>query len=440
MNRTPSAAHLATPLAQVAMHDPDQPRPSRVGVIDIGSSTATLALYQGGSGGFVDRVDQVGQPLRLMRALAGGKVLTRDAITRTVDAMRTFHRRAQAFGAERLDAFATSAVRDATNRGALVAAIRAATGIELVVISGEDEARAAAASAVNTLPLVDGVVVDIGGGSIQLAQVHARRVRDVVSLPLGSLRLTDALLRGDPPTGAEMVALRRHADAALRAHPWLRDIGRPVVVGIGGTIRALAKLRRRARVWPVQHGHGFLLTLDDVLASVDVLSRMPQSARVDVPGLASHRVDTIVAGAVVVASVMRVIGADSMLVSTYGLREGFAAAALHGEGALRDVREAGLRGRFPCPGGAARRASVRAIRLFDRSRRRHGLSPADRPALAAATWIAATDASDPLRVLREPLQGHTQAEVLTAARLLGVLPGEIPAALQDLFAASLASD
>src|SRR5689334_22506910 len=189
---------------------------ARVGIVDIGSSTATLALYQGGPPGFVDRVEQIGLNLRLMRSLGTNGRLSRDAIARTVAVVDEFARAAKDFEADRIDAYATSAVRDATNRQDLVEAVRGATGVELAVISGEEEARFAVTSAVSTLPVTDGIVVDVGGGSVQIARIRRRRAADVVSLPLGSPRTSDAFFGADPPTGPEIVALRRHADALLR--------------------------------------------------------------------------------------------------------------------------------------------------------------------------------------------------------------------------------
>lgn len=390
-------------------------RPSRVAVVDVGSATATLALYAGGPGGQVERLHQEGHSLRLMRALGPDRRLAREAIGRTAVALRGFVRRAEAFRAEQILAYATSAVRDAVNQDELVREVRRIAGVDLLVITGEEEGRAAAASAVNTLPVTDGLVVDLGGGSLQVTRLRRRRAIACVSLPLGSLRLSDALVERDPPSAEEISRVRRTAIEALRAVPWLADAG--PVIGIGGTIRALAKIHRRAARSPIDHGHGYALTVDDVLDLVDRLSRQRRSERERVPGLAAHRVDTIVAGSVVVASVLRATGAESLLASTWGLREGVAAVALHGPGALKSVREAGLRARFPCVGGAAARARRRVLRAVDDA------------GVGVAAWIEAAG-SDPRRLLDEPLQGHTHAEVLVAARLLGIVPGDAPARLR----------
>jgi exopolyphosphatase/guanosine-5'-triphosphate,3'-diphosphate pyrophosphatase len=406
-------------------------RPTRLGVVDIGSTTATLALYHSGPVGFIDRFSQIGESLHLTRALGPGRTFPRGAVERTVSALRTFAAAAREQGVSQVIGVATSAVREARNREELLAAIQAGSGIRVELLDGEEEARAAARSALDTLSFTDGLVVDLGGGSLQVARVSGRRVKEVASLPLGSARVSDAFLRTDPPAGAELTALRRHAEGHLRALPWIR--GADGLVGIGGTIRALAKMERRARRWPIAHGHGFHLAEDDVLATIDSVSRMSLAVRAAVPGLASHRVGVIVGGAVVLAALLRVSGLSSVLVSTYGLREGLALPVLHGPGLVRDVRAAGLNGRFPDPSGRARKAGEDVGRAFDRLAGQAGLEPAHRTMLTGALRVAASGV-DPEHLLAEPLQGFAQHEVLGMAALLGLVDSEVPSTLRALHA------
>ncbi len=411
-------------------------RPARAGIVDLGSSTATLALFEAGPPGFVHRTEQVGYALGLVRALDDDGALRRQAVGRIVDSVREFARRAEAFGVDHVGAYATSAIRDAVNREEVAAAVTRQTGVELVVLPGEEEGRIAAVSAIATLPLEEGVVLDLGGGSLQLARVRGRRIREVVSLPLGALRMADAWLGGDPPTGPEIVALRTHATERLAAVPWLAGAG-PTVIGVGGTLRALAKLHRRARGWPISHPHGYPLHADDLLAAVDVLGRMPRAARAEVPGLPAHRVDSAVAGAVVAWAALRAAGAEAVRLSAYGLREGFAIEALHGGAPPADVRAAGLAGRFPCPDERSRDAAHRAVDAL--AEVALAVEPTERAGLTLAAWVASSDAHDPRRLLREPVPGHTQEEVLCAARLLRLVEDEPPDRLEPLLRRALAA-
>jgi exopolyphosphatase/guanosine-5'-triphosphate,3'-diphosphate pyrophosphatase len=390
--------------------------PLTLAVIDIGSNTATLAVYRATEAGGLDRVVQIGEPLRLYRRLGPDRSFPDPAIERTVELIRRFVTRARQEGAERIQAVATSAVRDARNGDALCDRIRREAGVSIHILDGESEGVCAAISAANTLPITDGVVVDMGGGSLQVARLVTRQAREVTSLPLGALRLTDEFLGPEPITADMIGRLRRHVSKLFEELDWF---GGGTLVGIGGSVRALAKIDRRRRGWPLRPGHGYRLDLDAVEETWEQTSRMPLESRRLLPGLADHRAETVVASALVWFLLLRRGGFDHVRVSTYGVREGVAWRMFFGDEAdthVPDVRLAGLGVRFPPrrPIEAAL-TSLRA-RLMEPDLARH------RAVLLAATWLRAGGwgAAEALPVLTEaPLSGFLQEEVLGLAGLLG---------------------
>jgi exopolyphosphatase/pppGpp-phosphohydrolase len=198
----------------------------------------------------------------------------------------------------------------------------------------------------------------------------------------------------------------------------------------------LARLDRRERRWPVEHAHGYLLGEDGLLAAFEVTSRLPATERAALPGIAEHRVDSIVAGALVVACLLRATGATAVRVSGFGLREGIAWGLLYGGRSIADVRKAGARGRIG-GGGSAEGAVARAeIALRDHAKARH-VTEAESHALALALRVAALGAPPDL-LLRTPLQGYLQEEVLAAAALLGAVEEPVDPRLQEAFEAALA--
>ena len=258
-------------------------------------------------------------------------------------------------------------------------------------------------SVLGTLPLSDGFVVDVGGGSMQIARVRRRRPGPVVSLPLGGLRLAETI-DNDPPSAADLTRIRRLAESSFRALGWLVAEPGDVLVVMGGSVRAMAKVDRRERRWPITHDHGYTLDEDALLSQFEMLSRMDSKARTAVAGLAAHRVDTIVPALTVVLAVLRVLRLGSLRVSSAGVREGM---VLGKAGALRS------------------RAQVRAASL-----RRHlpALGPADIKAIAegeggAATLVLARalhgGRSTAGALLSRPLHGFWQEELLPAAAALG---------------------
>lgn len=411
---------------------------ARLAIIDIGSNTSTLAVYQGNLDHGVDRIYQHGETLRLFRQLRADKTFSPAAIDRTVDVMHIFAQRARALGAEHIEAVATSAVRDAKNQDELLSRIREEAGIAVRILDGEHEGVAAVVSAVNSLPIHDGFVVDMGGGSAQVAHVVTRRARQVVSLPLGALRLTDRFFMQDPPSPEAVTQFRRHVQELLSPLGWFSSTG-GTLVGVGGSARALGKIDRRDRGLhspsPVSHGHGYLLTLDAIEAIWERVSRVNADARRDIPGLAAHRVDTIAAAALFYFLLLRVGGFDQLRVSAFGVREGMAMrwlASREGDdqsALVPDVRKAGVWSRFyPKDPEQCRAALRRVVVLSDALRVEEG-----RNALLAATHIAASGARPDAALatlLDAPLPGFFHEDVLDIADILQAGPPRHMAAIR----------
>jgi exopolyphosphatase/guanosine-5'-triphosphate,3'-diphosphate pyrophosphatase len=403
----------------------------RIAVVDIGSNTANLAVFVVDDKGAIASVAERDQPLQLLRRLGPDGTLPAAAIAATMQLLRDFVHQATTLQVDAIELISTSAVRDAPNSGELVARVQAELGLTLRVLDGAAEARTAVVGVVNTLPLVDGFVLDLGGGSLQITEVENRNAVRVASLPLGALRLTDQFVRTDPADGATVNVLRRHVQRSLETLPWLKNAGGQLV-GVGGTIRTLAKMSRRAAEWPIPHAHGYRLSADDVESSWELVSRADSARRRDIPGLPAHRVDLVVAGALVVRQLLRFGGFDALEVSSSGVREG--AALLHRlgpEARVTDIREAGLRGRF---GGSpdelawARQARASAEALFDALAAPLGLDPTLRDTFAVAArlralWERRSPVPGPLSALLErPIQGFFQREVLAVADLVSPVP------------------
>lgn len=364
----------------------------RLAVIDLGSASTTLAVFEGGRRGFLDRVHTEGESSRLLKRLDEGRRLPPEAVAELVEHVAAYRDVAREQGATRIQVAATSAMRDAVNGPEVLAELARIEGLEVRLISGAEEGRLAAHTVLCTLPFRDGVVVDQGGGSMQLVRVKARRIRAVVSLPLGALRLSERFLP-DPgvPSAAALSALRRHVVETLGTVPWLSEAGGQLV-GVGGGARALGKITRRAGNGDFRHGHGYLLDAEALLDRYEQLSRMDAATRADVPGVPGSRIDTIVAAALTLSTLVRLGHFDGLHLSTYGLREGIAFRALYGDAPVPDPGAAGIRGRLK-------------VAPPERGPAVTGLSPCERRLYAAATKLA------PERLLDKPIQGFWQEEV-----------------------------
>lgn len=293
----------------------------RVALVDLGSNALRFALAHV----IPDRSFRVVQEARAQTRLAAGRrgVLSGAAVRATVTATRRFLGRVDDGRPLRVVAIATSAVRDASNAYRLIEALREAAGIEVEVLGWEEEARLGAVAALSSLPLRDALVVDLGGGSLQLTLIRDGEITPLASVALGAVRATRGFLRHDPPTPGELRALR-HAvlDLVVGALPPLPAHAR--LVGLGGTVRTLARihLTERGRRRPTVHG--LIVERSAMAALSGRLQTLPLARRRRLHGLKAHRADVIVAGAVVLVSVMDRFGFDRALVSETDILDGLA--------------------------------------------------------------------------------------------------------------------
>ena len=167
----------------------------------------------------------------------------------------------------------------------------------------------------NSLAVRNGLIVDIGGGSMELSRVRERQPIQSVTLPAGAVRLTEAFIRADPPRPAEVRALTRYVEYMLAGLSWIEAGRNDVLIGMGGTIRALAKIDQRLRGYPLYRVHGYVLTLRAIEDILHDLQRLPLSKRKRIPGLSGDRADVILGGAIALAQVMRRAGYAEATVS-----------------------------------------------------------------------------------------------------------------------------
>jgi exopolyphosphatase/guanosine-5'-triphosphate,3'-diphosphate pyrophosphatase len=296
--------------------------------------------------GHLDVLADARMPLRLTREVDEAGRLGIGAIERTLAALHDFRAVALGAGATSILAVATSAVREAQNGDDLVQLARQRLGIKLVVVDGEREAAFAFLGAVHGLPVDHGLLLDLGGGSLEVSHFRDRKLRRTWTLPLGALRLSYNFVHTDPPSRSELARLRKHIVKTLRkagVPPLAEDES---LIGTGGTIRNIAKIEARSRRDVLPHVHGTVLQRSRVTALARRAGGLRQSSRAGIPGLNKDRADSFLGGLLAVATAMDHLGAESIQVSGQGLREGIALATL---------------GKSPMPADDVRRASIVAL-------------------------------------------------------------------------------
>jgi exopolyphosphatase / guanosine-5'-triphosphate,3'-diphosphate pyrophosphatase len=335
-----------------------------VAVVDIGSNSGRVVVIRIGDGGALEILANGRAPFRLAHDLAGGGRIAAETIERTAAAVRDFRAIGESAGAETLIAVATSAVRESSNAEELLARIEAVSGVEVRIVDGDDEARFTFLGAVHGLPIENGLVADLGGGSLGLTRFRARREAGSWTLPLGSLRLSERFLGSDPPSPKELAGLAEHVRTTLTKAGVTEVGGDERLIGTGGTIRNLAKIDLASKRYPIPRLHGYVLTQKSVQETADVLASRGLSRRRSVRGLSRERADSIVGGSLAVLALLEHLRAAAMTVSGHGLREGVALDSMSlADASIQEVRRASVRGlahRFSAwdPNRARRRSAI----------------------------------------------------------------------------------
>jgi exopolyphosphatase/guanosine-5'-triphosphate,3'-diphosphate pyrophosphatase len=287
-------------------------------VVDLGSNAVRFALARVTPGRGFRLLRESRAQTRL--AAGRGRRLPERGVRATVDATRRFLRDADVGRPLRVLAVATAAVRDADNARRLAEGIRRVAGVDIEVLGWEEEARLGAVAVMASLPGRDVLVVDLGGGSLQVTRVRDGTITPLASLPLGAVRATRRYFRHDPPAPGEIRALRRHVRDALGVIA--PDLTREtILVGLGGTARALGRMHLCAR--SRRRGlHGLRLDRETVGALCTRVQAMPIRRRERLEGLPRKRADVIVAGAIVLHEVMSMTGLPALTVCERGVRHG----------------------------------------------------------------------------------------------------------------------
>ncbi|MBV8205364.1 MAG: Ppx/GppA family phosphatase [Acidobacteria bacterium] len=331
---------------------------------------------------------------RLGEAVFRSGALSPKAMEHTIRVLRRFHRTAQAMGVNRVRVAATSAARDARNASVFREWVRSATGWELEVISGLEEGRlihlgVLSGTKVRSRSLL---LIDLGGGSCELTRSEDGHIINMVSLPLGAVRLTQEFLPHDPPKAKELARLREFiAEEIRRVEHRLDGRANETTIVTSGTAAALAAVYQsrnpRARTLPAAA----------VARVAAKLARMPLRRRQAMQGIGVRRAEIIVAGATVFASLATLLRVPSLRYSPLGLRDGIlaqmAADYAHNQGFREHItrqREdsiVALCRRYGVDIRHATRVRQLVESLFHALRRVHGLAPEYREWLSAAAML-----------------------------------------------------
>lgn len=300
---------------------PALPAPAGAGaprraVVDLGSNSVRLVVYEGLSRNPMSIFNEKAV-VRLGRGLQGSGLLNQDGMEQAMTILLRYRAVARAMGASPFEILATAAVRDARNGPDFARAIRTRLpDVPLRILSGIEEAEFSSDGLLCGIPDADGLMADIGGGSLELVRLRAGRRGDAMTLPLGVIRLAEQ--SGDDPAAARSIV-----ESALRAIDWWDGIAGRDLYLVGGAWRALARINMARTDYPLRMVHNYVVGRDEARALTgEILGASSRDLAV-LAGISRRRVDDLPYAAVVLRRLLRMSGARRVVFSASGLREGW---------------------------------------------------------------------------------------------------------------------
>jgi exopolyphosphatase/guanosine-5'-triphosphate,3'-diphosphate pyrophosphatase len=334
---------MAIPLFRKTRADHADATP-RTAIIDIGSNSIRLVVYQG-----PERLPATLFNEKVMAGLGKGPTqngkLSPEALRLAIETLERFAALTREMEVTSVRTVATAAVRDAANRQVLLdAATRVGLSVEL--LSGEQEANAAGLGVLSAIPDAEGIVGDLGGGSLELVRIKKGEIRDRASFPLGVLRVAALREKGKG-------AIDRRVAKLLAQAGWTgRGKGLPLYL-VGGSWRSLARLDMEVKRYPLPVIQQYAMSPADITRLVRTVSHVGKGTLKAVPGISSQRAPMLNDAAALLAALLRHLKSERTIVSSFGLREGLLYEALDAETRAQDplivaMRAEGRRlGRFP---------------------------------------------------------------------------------------------
>jgi exopolyphosphatase / guanosine-5'-triphosphate,3'-diphosphate pyrophosphatase len=372
----------------------------RIAAIDCGTNSIHMIVVRIRPDLSFEVIDREKEMVRLGSGGLDGKALTREAMTAALQAFSRFRRLAESHQVEEILAAATSAVREAENGGEFLAAVERATGIKPQVISGTEEARLIHLAAVYGVDVAgaSAVVVDIGGGSVEITHGAGTSLRVAKSFKLGVIRLTERFVHTDPLSGRDERKMVRHIDEELTKY--LRDIrsaGFDRVIGTSGTILSLGTVASAERRRATDEIRNLRVPAKQIHRLRKEVTSRSITERMKLPGLDPRRADLIVAGGVLLDTILRHIDATEITLCDLALREGLvldyiqrnrkhiAQAGQYPDVRRRSVIELAERCSY-WPEHAHQVARL-SLSVFDQTRGIHGLTDREREWLEFAALL-----------------------------------------------------
>lgn len=317
---------------------------SRTAIIDIGSNTVRLVLYKEQGVG-IEEFRNVKAPLRLNRFLDESSVMSDEGINLLLEALKNFREVLDYYDVTEVECTATAAIRQAKNRAEIIQKVKEETAFQVRLLSGEEEAMYGLSAVLKTMPLDNGLTIDIGGGSTEVTLFENRKLKYSHSFPFGIVSLKQMFIAEERMKPKEQKKMAEYIQKELLKYPWLQKAPDSIIAAIGGSARNLAIVQQLKVSYPPLGVHGYELTLDALNKLREELSSLSYSELEKVDGLSNERADLILPAIEVFYQLAVHTKAKGLMVSSRGLRDGIMLEQIKGGqyDTAEDVKRNGIK-------------------------------------------------------------------------------------------------
>jgi len=294
-----------------------------IGIMDIGSNSIRVAIYEVTTSGEYRLIHENKESARLSQKIKEDGRLEQEDINTIVPILLQFNDICKRYDCTEIRVTATAAIRNAANSQEIVDTVLQHSGLQIEVLSGEQEAYYGFLGVAGGIEVEDGYIIDIGGGSTEVTLFRNRKLIDSVSLPIGAVNMQSKHgIGSDPWMDSSIDQLKTEIQEMLSQHDWISQSPGLALIGLGGTIRALGKLDQCRVSYPLNIAHHYRIEKESIQYFAQLLPSLPLAKRKRLDGLSKSRADIIVPGVIILNTILEYTQASYIVVSGTGLREG----------------------------------------------------------------------------------------------------------------------
>ncbi|WP_020006360.1 exopolyphosphatase [Salinicoccus albus] len=303
----------------------------RIGLVDIGSNTIRLVLFEYEAKTGLKELQNIKAPARLESFLDSEDVMETEGVDRLLSILKSFKQISEKYGVEDVYPVATSAIRQSINVDEILERVKHELGINIKVITGDEEAYYGYHAVVHTISNMDAVTIDIGGGSTEITYFEDKDLMHSVSLPFGAVTLHNMFFKDRKHNDKKAIAAtEKYVREQLNSVKWLPKRKVPIIA-IGGSARSIARIHQSSINYPIAGVHGFSMKESDLKDVYKLLKDTDEDDLDDIDGLSKDRSDIILPASIVFKSLYSTVKAQEFKFSRKGLREGLAMSIISKE-------------------------------------------------------------------------------------------------------------